>query len=224
MDRLIIYRQIGQYSLFYFNITTEQMKNQTMKNIVLLICVFVATTSYGQTIEDEINKLTGEFAGEWTTYKLNESGAIVKAYSWIDTLRASDPVITKSEAYITVKGFMHFEDPNIPPYKIQFKEGFKITNGKVGAHFYTILGVESIETKISENTYVITNEISPLELPQLGFKTINQGVHTTIKVVLHVNGKEIHKISRISTITWEEENKEKEIQFLSMEGNHTRVN
>jgi hypothetical protein len=200
------------------------MENQTMKNIVLLIGMLIATSIYSQTVEDEINKLTGEFAGEWTTYKLNESSEIVKANSWVDTLRAGDPVITKSEAYVTVKGIMHFENPNIPPYKIQFKEGFKIKDGAVGAHFYIILGVESIETKVSENTYVISNEISPFELPQLGFKSINKGMHTTIKVILNVNGKEVHKISRISTIQWKEDDEEKEIQFLSMKGNHRRIN
>lgn len=195
-----------------------------MKNIVLLIGILAVTSSYSQTIEDEINKLTGTFMGEWTAYKLDENGSIVKSYSWIDTLRATDPVITESEAYITVRGFMHFDDPNIPPYKIQFKEGFKVNDGKIGEHFYTIMGVESIENKVAENTYIISNDISPFELQQLGFKTMTTGVHTSIKVILNIDGKEIHKISRISTITWTENNEKKEIQFLSMEGKHTRIN
>jgi hypothetical protein len=194
-----------------------------MKTFYLLLCLLTATVSHSQTIENELNKLIGTFAGEWSTYAMDQNGERIKTNSWKDTLRGVKPVINDTLAYVTIKAIMHFDNPNIPAYPMKFIEGFKLEKGKIKSHFFNIMGNETIDTKINEDTYVISQDISPYELKQFGFETAKKAVNTTIKVVLDINGTEIHKIKRISTISWIENSEEKYVQFVSMDGYHKKI-
>ena len=194
-----------------------------MKKIYMFFSLLIVTNVYGQTIESEINKLTGVYVGEWTTYKLNEKGEIVIANSWIDTLQASSPIINDTLAYVNINSIMHFENPHIPPYKMQFKEGYKISNNEILYHFFNIMGAEFKEHSINKHTYVISQQISPFELNQFGIESATEATNTTIKEIINFKGEEIHKISRISTIVWTENSEEKNIQFVSLKGYHKKI-
>lgn len=195
-----------------------------MKNIlIVLLILFGSSKVFSQSIESEINKFAGNFSGEWTAFKLDKNYEVIKAISWKDTLRTDKPIINDSLAFVNIKSIMVFDNPQIPNYNMSFKEGFKIKNSKIDTHFFTTMGIETIETKIGDNTYVISQEISPFELKQLGVNSAISATNTTVKVITLENQIEVHRISRISTITIEHNSEQKTVQFVSLKGFHKRI-
>ena len=155
-------------------------KIDVSKTVILifstLLCVANASA---QTIENEINKLSGKFAGEWAMYKLDENHETVKAMVWKDTLRTSKPIINDTLAYVNVNSVMVFDNPSIPSYKMNFIEGFKIKNRTIKSRFFEVRGTESVEIKISDNTYIVSQDITPFELKQLGIKSAIKATNTS---------------------------------------------
>lgn len=190
---------------------------------LLLIYIFSSATIYAQNVNNELNKFAGVFAGEWTTFILNENKDVVKSRSWNDTLSTINTVINDTIAFVDIKSVMIFQNPNIPAYKMDFREGFKIENGKITSHFFSVMGVESKEIKVKENTYIISQEVSPFELKQLGINKAEKGTNTSVKIIEQVNGIEVHKITRISTILVNENGEDKIYQFVSMTGYHKKL-
>ena len=190
----------------------------------LILSLCIAGNAYSQTVEAEINKLSGVFTGEWTTYKLNEKGEVVIVNAWQDTLRAGTPIINDTLAYVNINGILHFENEFIPPYKMQFTEGFKLSNGEIEHHFFTIMGTELIEHKINEHTYVITQPIMPFELKQLGIASAKTATNTTVKEIIDLNGEEVHLVTITSTIVWVKNDEEKYTQYVSCKGYHKKSN
>jgi len=189
----------------------------------LILSLCIAGNAYSQTVEAEINKLSGVFTGEWTSYKLNEQGEVVKANAWQDTLRSGKPIINDTLAYVNINGVMHFENEFIPPYKMQFTEGFKLSDGEIEHHFFTIMGTEQIEHKINQHTYVVTQKMSPFELQQLGIASAKEATNTTVKEIIDLNGEEVHLVTITSTIVWVENDEEQYAQFVSLKGYHKRM-
>ena len=119
---------------------------------------------------------------------------------------------------------MTFDNPHVPPYNMEFKEGFYLENNEIVKHFFTLANEEIEEIKIDDNTFVYSQIIAPHEFAQLGFKNAVEGKHTVTKVILNIDKTEIHKITRITTIIWKDENGElQNIQFVSMTGYHKRI-
>ena len=193
------------------------------KSLILITILFCSTLIYSQSIENEIKKFAGVFSGEWTAFKLNEKLEVVKSIAWKDTLRTNKPIIKDSLAFVNIKSVMVFENPQIPPYKMTFTEGFKIKDNQIDFHYFKTMGKETIETKIGDNTYVISQDISPFELKQLGINSAINATNTTLKIITEENQIEVHKITRISTITFIENSNEKTVQFVSLKGFHKRI-
>jgi hypothetical protein len=193
------------------------------KKILTAFMILTSINLNAQTIESELNKISGHFVGEWTSYKYSPNGEIIKSMSWSDTLLTENPVINDSIAYVNVKSTMTFNNPNIPPYKMEFQEGFDLLNGKAINRFFIVMGVKSIESKVSGNTYIISQPINSYELNQLGFLSALEAYHTIVKLTLNIDGKEVHKVTRISTIAWENNSKIETVQFVSLEGSHERI-
>ncbi len=64
---------------------------------------------------------------------------------------------------------------------------------------------------------------TPQELAQLGFSKIISGQHVIVKIINHEEGKETHRISRVTTVNWRDaEGKERWIQYVSLQGFHKR--
>lgn len=100
-----------------------------MKNIFIVLLILSGSSKvFSQSIENEINKFAGKFSGEWTTFKLNENYEVIKAISWKDTLRTDKPIINDSIAFVNIKSVMVFDNPQIPNYNMNFKEGVDSSN------------------------------------------------------------------------------------------------
>ena len=195
-----------------------------VKNIILIFIISLPSMIYGQSAKEAIAKLAGNYSGEWTSYMMSKDGQIIKAISWIDTLKCSEPIINDTMAYLNVYSSMVFDNPQVPPYKMVFQEGYKLEKRKVGAHFFTIMGVEQVEQQVEENTYVISKVLTPFELKQIGFESALEATTTTTKVIMKVEGVEYHKITGISTVKWKEGTDIKIKQFVSLEGFHKKLN
>jgi len=195
-----------------------------VKNVILIFIISLPSIIYGQSAKEAITKLAGNYSGEWTSYMMSKEGEIVKAISWIDTLKCGEPIINDTSAYVDVFGSMVFDNPQVPPYKMVFQEGYKLKKGKVGAHFFTIMGVEQLEQQVDENTYVISKALSPFELKQMGFESALEATTTTTKVTMEIDGTEYHKITGISTVKWKEGSEIQIKQFVSLEGFHKKLN
>lgn len=193
------------------------------KNIFTAFIVLTSISINAQTIESELNKISGHFIGVWTSYKYSSNGEIIKDMSWNDTISTDNQVINDSIAYVNVKSTMTFNNPDIPPYKMEFQEGFDLLDGKIINRFFIAMGVKSIESKVSSNTHIFSQPINSSELNQLGFSSAIEAYHTTIKLTLFIDGKEVHKITRISTIVWENNSKIETVQFVSLKGYHERI-
>ncbi|MDP6032729.1 MAG: hypothetical protein QGI00_11705 [Candidatus Marinimicrobia bacterium] len=192
------------------------------KPILTVLSILLTIALHAQSIETELNKISGEFVGEWNLFQYS-NGEIIKAASWIDTLTATNPVINDTIAYVTVKSTMTFDNSHIPPYKMEFEEGFELLDGNIVNHFFNVMGTKAIESNITENTYVIAQPISTFELNQLGFSSAIEAYHTTLKVIVIVDGVELHKVTRISTVVWESKKGNESVQFVSLKGYHKRI-
>jgi len=195
-----------------------------MKNVILFFIISMSNIVHAQSAKEAIAKLAGNYSGEWTSYMMSKEGEIVKAISWVDTLKCSEPIINDTSAYVNVFSSMVFDNPQVPPYKMAFQEGYKLKKGKVGAHFFTMMGVEQLEQQIDENTYVISKALSPFELKQLGFESALEATTTTTKVIMEIDGTEHHNITGISTVKWKEGAEIKLKQFVSLKGLHKKLN
>ena len=195
-----------------------------IKNAILIFIISMSNIVYAQSAKEAITKLAGNYSGEWTSYMMSKEGEIIKAISWVDTLKCGEPIITDTAAYVDVFSSMVFDNPQVPPYKMAFQEGYKLKKGKVGAHYFTLMGVEQQEQKIDENTYVISKALSPFELKQMGFGSALEATTTTTKVIMEIDGTEYHKITGISTVKWKEGSEIKLKQFVSLEGFHKKLN
>ena len=69
-----------------------------VKNAILIYIISLPSLIYGQSAKEAITKLAGNYSGEWTSYMMSKDGEIVKAISWIDTLKCGEPIINDTSA------------------------------------------------------------------------------------------------------------------------------
>lgn len=196
------------------------------KNLMTLIIVslLIINFSYAQNIEVEKNKLIGKYTGEWQAFKKDIHNNIVESVSWKDIVTTSELIETDTLIYVNVQSKLTFDNPQIPEFEMQFKEGFYLENNKISKMFFTYMNNEIEQIKTSENTYVYTQKINNYEFAQLGFNNAIEGFHTVIKVIINSEGQEIHKIKRITTVLWYDENKKiRNLQFVSLSGFHQKI-
>lgn len=193
------------------------------KHSILLASVFLLTlNTNAQSLKEKLEDISGKYVGEWTAYKYT-NGEIVKSVSWKDTITTSTPVIKDSIAYLTINSTMTFDNPKIPNYSMKFKEGYELSNDGTIRHFFEINGVKSYQYKISDNTFIVSQPIPQNELYQIGFSKVKKANNTIVKIRLSINEKEVHKISRLSTIVIQNQDIEEIIQFESLKGYHQKV-
>jgi hypothetical protein len=191
---------------------------------VFVISLLTISFVNAQTVEDEINKLSGKYSGEWTAFKKDATGNIVKSFSWKDTLTTSEPIVNDTIIYVDVQSKMIFDNPNIPEYEMKFKEGFYIKDNKISKHFFTYMNNEVEQIKLDNDTFVYSQKVKAHEFPQMGFNSATEGTHTVVKVIINIDGQEIHKIKRITTIIWKDEDGNiQNTQFVSLTGYHKKT-
>jgi len=208
------------------------MHNGIVFIFLYMIFVFCIQPSgvvvYGQSsasqIPKEVTDLTGTFTGAWTLLGIDEKGQPVKKMAWTDIIKGENPVVKGDRAYITTTDEMSFEGGKMPPMRIAGTEGYFINqSGSLGNYFIESFGRTYPVLKLSDNVWTYTMPATPQELAQLGFAKIISGQHVIVKVISQEEGKETHRISRVTTVNWRDaEGKEMWIQYISLQGFHKR--
>ncbi len=93
----------------------------------------------------------------------------------------------------------------------------------MGTYFIEIEGKTYRMVKVGENVWSYATPASAHELGRLGFTGDASGQHVLIRVATNEQGAETHRVSRLTTVTWKNnEGKEQVLQFVSLQGYHKR--
>jgi hypothetical protein len=194
--------------------------------ILLNVCCYVSLFAQNNPIQipKEVKDVVGSYTGSWTSYALDANGQVFKQAAWVDTLKAENPVLEKSRAFVTTSDEMIFEGGRIPPMKVSGKEGYLLNNdGSLGEYFIETYGQTYKMQKLGENVFAYSVPAAPQELARLGAANVLSAQHTLIKVVTFEQGVETHNISRLTTVRWKDASgKERTTQFISLQGRHQR--
>jgi len=205
------------------------MVNKTLNAFVptlLTVCCSISLFAQNNPtqIPKEVKDLVGTYTGSWTSYGLDANGQVIKQAAWTDTVKAENPVVEKSRAFVTTSDEMIFEGGRIPPMKVSGKEGYLLnSDGSLGEYFIETFGQTYKMQKLGENVLAYSVPAAPQELARLGAANVLSAQHTLIKVVTFEQGVETHNISRLTTVRWKDTNgKERTTQFISLQGRHQR--
>jgi len=176
-------------------------------------------------IPEDLMALIGSYNGEWTAYGIDDSGRVVEAAGWIDTITMSDPVNDGNRVYAKTTDIMYFDGGHIPPMTVTGIEGYILNeDGSPGDYFFEMYGQVYHMYKLNENTWVYVMPASPQEMMNFGFTDLISAQHISTKVVTNEDGIETHRINRITTVNWKDKSgEEKWIQYNSLEGFHKRL-
>jgi hypothetical protein len=175
-------------------------------------------------VPKEVTALTGTFAGEWTMYGIDAKGQVSKRIGWTDVIKVENPTAQKDRAFVTSTDEMKFEGALGPPRKYVVTEGYLLQpDGKLGDYFMESGGQVTRMQRLDKDTWAYSAPADARELAQLGFSNVISGKHVLLKVVGMEDGKETHRISRVTTVRWKDaEGKERTLQFVSLQGYHRK--
>jgi len=181
-------------------------------------------TSPGPKVPAEVAALQGVYTGSWASYGVDANGKVVKRASWTDTMKAGDATVEGGRAFVATIGEMVFDGGRPPAMKIKGEEGYVLNrDGTLGEYFIKTFGQEYRMRKLDGNVWTYAAGASPQELAQSGFSNVRSGQHVVVKVVNQEDGKETHRITRVTTVNWTDTGgKSRWLQFVSLEGVHRR--
>ena len=177
-----------------------------------------------QVVPKAVRDLEGTYVGSWTLFGINEEGQVVKLASWTDTIKAENPQMDAEQAYVLTTTEMVFDGSDAPPVQFTGKEGyFLMPDGSLGDYFIETFGQISKSTQLGENVWISATPVSAEELASYRLPNDSSGQHVLVKVVTSEERIEIHRITRVTTVTWTDQaGQERSIQFLSLQGFHQR--
>lgn len=183
----------------------------------------VAQAAPGDVPED-VRMLEGTYTGEWTMYGIDGDGDIVKTVAWTDTVEAGGPQIENGRAFVTTSTVMTFEGGQIPQYTMQGREGYVLNpDGGLGHYFIEVAGKTHRMVRVGDNVWSYTASADANELISLGFPATAAGQHVLVKVVAEERGVEMHRISRLTTVRWKDDDGEEQVvSYVSLKGHHLR--
>ncbi|MDY0298193.1 MAG: hypothetical protein RB296_12845 [Acidobacteriota bacterium] len=87
-------------------------------------------------------------------------------------------------------------------------------------------GQEEIRCReVGTDVWVYSVPVSTHESAMLGFANVTFGTHVMVKVVTRRDGRETHRISRVTTVAWKDDaGREQWTQFVSLKGFHQQQN
>lgn len=175
-------------------------------------------------VPQEVRALEGAYTGSWTMYGIDGKGDVVKRMAWTDTMKAANAEVQGDRALVHTVDEMTFEGGQVPPFKVQGKEGYFLKKeGGLGDYFIESNGQTHRMVKVGANVWSYTTAADAQELGRLGFPKDASGQHVLVKVVTKEQGAEMHRISRLTTVNWKDkEGKERVLQFVSLQGYHKR--
>jgi hypothetical protein len=177
-----------------------------------------------QDVPKAVRDLEGTYVGSWTLFGIDEESNVVKLASWTDTIKAENPQMDDEQAYVLTTSEMVFDGSDAPPVKFTGKEGyFLMPDGSLGDYFIETFGQISKSTQLGENVWLSVTAASAEDLASYRLPHNSSGQHVIVKVVTSEEGTEIHRITRVTTVTWAEQaGQDRSIQFVSLEGFHRR--
>jgi hypothetical protein len=76
---------------------------------------------------------------------------------------------------------------------------------------------------LGENVWISVTPASAEDLASYRLPNDSSGQHVLVKVVTSEEGIEIHRITRVTTVTWTDQaGQERSTQFVSLQGFHQR--
>ena len=194
-------------------------------SLPLSACQFKLVTDQNNgVVPQAVRDMAGTYVGSWTSFGIDAEGQVVKYASWTDTVKAENPQIDGDQAYVLATDEMVFEDNNIPPMKITWKEGyFLMPDGTLGDQFIETFGQITRMSQLSENAWTSATPAHAEELTTFGFPNVSAGQHVVTKVVTSEEGIETHRVTRVTTVNWTDHaGQDRSIQFVSLQGVHQR--
>ena len=124
-------------------------------------------------VPKEVRALEGTYTGSWTMYGIDEKGDVVKRMAWTDTMKAVGAEVKGDRALVNTTDEMTFEGGQIPPFKVQGKEGYFLNkDGGLGDYFIETSGQTNRMVKVGENVWSYT---TPASCPRVGSAGLPQG-------------------------------------------------
>jgi hypothetical protein len=177
-----------------------------------------------QDVPQAVRDLAGTYVGSWTLFGIDEESNVIELASWTDTIRAENPQMDQAQAYVLTTTEIVFDGGNAPPLQFTGKEGyFLLPDGNLGDYFVETFGQVSKSTRLGENVWVSVTPASAEDLASYRLPHDSSGEHVLVKVVTSEEGVEIHRITRVTTVTWTDQaGQERSLQFASLQGFHKR--
>lgn len=177
-----------------------------------------------QVVPKAVRDLEGTYLGSWTLFGIDEESEVVKIASWTDTIKAENPQVDDEQAYVLTTSEMVFDGSDAPPVEFTGKEGyFLMPDGSLGDYFIETFGQISKSTQLDENVWISVTPASAEDLASYRLPNDSSGQHVLVKVVTSDEGSEIHRITRVTTVTWTDQaGQDRSIQFVSLQGFHKR--
>ena len=177
-----------------------------------------------QVVPQAVRDLEGTYVGSWTLFGIDEESKVVKLASWTDTIKAENPQMDDEQAYVLTTSEMVFDGSDAPPVQFTGKEGyFLMPDGSLGDYFIETFGQIAKSTQLGENVWISVTPASAEDLASYRLPNDSSGQHVLVKVVTSEEGIEIHRITRVTTVTWTDQaGQDRSIQFVSLQGFHKR--
>ena len=192
--------------------------------VLLLILTLSPVFSEGQKVPEEVKALVGTYSGSWIIYGIDANGNIVEKMKWTDTMEAKNPTVKEGRAFVETVDKMKFPGSNNFTEMKGIEGYFLNKDGSLGDYFYETFGQVYKMIKLGKKTWAYTIPAFPNRLSFLGFNNVISGRHVMVKEVVEEDGMETHRVSRITTVNWKDNNgKIKWKQFISLQGHHKRT-
>lgn len=192
-------------------------------SLIFIFFPAVVVCSLRQEVPEQVKDLAGEYTGSWIMYGPNLEGKIVPKMKWTDTMTAADPQVKEGRAFVVTVDKMQFEG-GIPAQEVRGIEGYYLKkDGSLGDYFFENFGQVYRMKNLGNGTWVYRMPAIPGRLAFLGFKNVISGRHVMVKEVTEENGTEVHRISRVTTVNWkDQEGRSQWKQYISLQGFHKR--
>ena len=177
-----------------------------------------------QVVPQAVRDLEGTYVGTWTLFGIDEESKVVKLASWTDTIKAEDPQMDDEQAYVLTTSEMVFDGSDAPPVTFTGREGYYLMpDGSLGDYFVETFGQVTKSTELGDNVWISVTPASAEDLASYLLPNDSSGQHVLVKVVASEEGVEIHRITRVTTVTWTDQaGQDRSIQFVSIQGFHKR--
>ena len=174
-------------------------------------------------VPQEVKQIAGTYSGSWTSFGIDEQGQPRKQASWTDSVQADNPRLEGDRACVSTHIEMNFEGGQIPPFKLDGKEGYFVkADGTLGDYFIETFGRINRGQQIAKGIWTYTSEADAQELARMGLNGAT-AQHVVVKVVGMEDGVETHRITRITTARSKDaQGKERTVQFVSLQGIHRK--